>query len=173
MRGSSEHPPGLPLPCQELSGDGDNHEPSSALRPWAPKDPKSSLWGTGGRRLAGCPGCAAGLFPAPSPPCHCPTPGLSTRSAGSSFSGSRPAGPRQGEDIMVNGRAQSLTHVSLNVSKPRTRAPGSPGLQVVPGNSGLLCSSSRKRTHVPVVGQALAAPCLRSRRPWCKRRTAR
>lgn len=149
----SENPPGLPLLCQGLSGDGDDHDTSSALRTWAPKDPRAHC---------GVPGEETGWVPLPSTVSlpTAPSPGLSTRGAGSSFSGRQPAGPSQGEDIMVNGLAWDLTQVSLNASKPRTRSPGSPGLQAASANSCLSFSSWRKMTHVPMVKQALAVPHL-------------
>lgn len=91
---------------------------------------------------------------------------------GSGSSGSRPAGPRHGEDMTVDGLAQDLTHFSLSAQKPRGRGPGNPRLRVASGNSCLAFSSSGSWNHVPRSGWALIvlkvpgmAPAESPRRP--------
>lgn len=86
-----------------------------------------------------------------------PTASLSTRGLGSSSSGSRPAGPGQREDTMVNGLAWCLAHFSLGASEPEPDVQGTQGPGFTSGNCCLSLSSSRKRICLLLAGWALTA----------------
>ena len=86
-----------------------------------------------------------------------PTASLSTRRLGSSSSGSRPAGPGQREDTLVNGLAWCLAHFSLGASEPEPDVQGTQGLGFTSGNCCRSLSSSRKRICMLLAGWALTA----------------
>lgn len=86
-----------------------------------------------------------------------PTASLSTHRLGSSSSGSRPAGPGQREDTLVNGLAWCLAHFSLGASEPEPDVQGTQGLGFTSGNCCRSLSSSRKRICMLLAGWALTA----------------
>lgn len=105
-----------------------------------------------GRRLPGSLVYEAHLSPARPLP---NLPASASEDVAESFSGSQPAGPRQREDVMVNGLAQCLCSFFSLCIKARTRRPGNPVLGSASGNCCLSSSSSRRRICVLSAGQAL------------------
>lgn len=87
-------------------------------------------------------------------PYHPPA-SLSAQGIGNTFCGSLPAGPQDGEDMVVHGLAQHLTPFFSDCNKAQKQRPKEPGLTAATRNNGVKFGSSGRRGPVLLAGQAL------------------